>query len=354
MNLISRLLPAAAFGALLCGQVVSRSIPLRGDGYFPVLVQLKDNSLLAVLRGGGPHVGKGGRLDLIHSRDAGKSWSKPRLLVDGPEDDRNPALGQLRDGTVIAAFAILSGYGADGKLARERSKRIFEGVYVTQSKDGGKTWSKPELSRPIHQFYWGQGAVSPYGKIVQLSDGTVLMAVYFEFHDQRGNESYIFRSRDSGRTWGEPTLIGKHYNETGILALPGDRVLAALRSEKGGSVSIASSPDGGKTWSDPVQVTENSEHPADLIRLRDGRVLMTFGDRLAPRGVRAVFSKDEGKTWDTAGTVQLADDSPNSDCGYPSSVETRRGTIVTLYYQVDDLNKAPESASARSVIWKAP
>ena len=79
-----------------------------------------------------------------------------------------------------------------------------------------------------------QGLVSPYGKIIQLRDGTVLMAVYFEFFDERHNESWLFRSKYNGKTWGEPVLMGKHYNETGIAALRDGRVLAALRSEKGG------------------------------------------------------------------------------------------------------------------------
>ena len=40
-------------------------------------------------------------------------------------------------------------------------------------------------------------------------------AVYYEFHDARGNQDYVFRSRDNGKTWSEPTLVGEHYNETG-------------------------------------------------------------------------------------------------------------------------------------------
>src|SRR5258708_37432895 len=85
---------------------------VEGGGYFPVLVGLRDGSLLAVFRGGAPHIGRGGRLDLASSIDQGQTWSAPRTAVDGPEDDRNPELGQLKDGTVALAFATLSGYEA--------------------------------------------------------------------------------------------------------------------------------------------------------------------------------------------------------------------------------------------------
>src|SRR5258708_4165715 len=82
-------------------------VVVEGGGYFPVLVGLHDGSLLAVFRGGAPHIGRGGRLDLASSSDQGKTWSARRTVIDGPEDDRNPALGQLKDGTVVLAFSTL-------------------------------------------------------------------------------------------------------------------------------------------------------------------------------------------------------------------------------------------------------
>jgi hypothetical protein len=235
----------------------------------------------------------------------------------------------------------------------KREQRVFDGVYLTFSKDNGKSWSKPVRDPAIHQFYAGKGDVSPYGKIVQLPRGDVLMAVYFEFFDGRGNESYLFRSKDGGKTWGDPVLLGRHYNETGIARLRDGRLLAALRSEKGGNLAIAESADEGRTWSTPAQITDDREHPADLIQLHDGRVLMVFGERNAPRGVHAMVSRD-GRAWDKAGQIVLADDAPIGDCGYPSSVEVSAGRVLTLYYQVDDSKDAPASSSARAVLWNVP
>ena len=53
-----------------------------------------------------------------------------------------------------------------------RTDRLFDGVYLTYSRDNGRTWSKPVRDPVIHKFYDGQGLVSPYGKIVQLPAGT--------------------------------------------------------------------------------------------------------------------------------------------------------------------------------------
>jgi Neuraminidase (sialidase) len=326
-----------------------------GGGYFPVLTRLNNGTLMAVLRGGAPHIGIKGRLDIVTSKDNGKTWSAPRTVVDGPEDDRNPALGQLKNGDIILAYAVLHGYDSTGlKLPSDRSQRQAEGVYIIRSSDNGKTWTKPERDESTHALQKNSGTLSPYGKIVQLPDGTALLSVYYEFFDQRGNQDYVFRSHDNGKTWGEPVLVGEHYNETGLLAIPDGSVLAALRSETGGHLAIASSKDGGKSWSAPTQLTRDKEHPGDLILLKNGDVLLTYGERNKPFGVEAMFSRDRGKTWDKASKTILANDAASTDCGYPSSVQLPNGSIVTMYYQVDDPHNAPASAKARAIIWSLP
>ena len=342
---------------IAAGSAVAADFPsqvvTKGVGYFPVATRLKNGDVLAVIRGGAAHVGVKGRLDMIRSTDQGKSWSASWTAVDEPLDDRNPAMGQLKDGTVVLAYAIASGYDDSGlRFKAGRADRVFDGVYLVFSKDSGRTWSKPVRDPAIHQFYWGKGHVSPYGKIVQLPNGTVLMAVYFEFFDGRGNESYLFRSKDGGRTWGDPVLLGLHFNETGIVRLRDGRLLAAMRSEKGGHIAITESADQGRSWSKAVQVTADNEHPADLIQLRDGRVVMVYGQRNAPRGAHAMVSAD-GRAWDKSKRIVLADAAPNSDCGYPSSVEVGGGKIVTIYYQLDDPKNAPASSSSRAVVWSA-
>ena len=197
----------------------SRVTVVSGGGYFPVLIRLKSGELMAVLRGGAPHIGVKGRLDIVTSNDEGKTWSAPKTVVDGPEDDRNPALGQLKNGDIILAYAILRGYDAGG-LKLDPAKRQADGVYIVRSSNGGKTWTKPELNESTHALLKNGGSLSPYGKIVQLPDGTALMSVYYEFPDTRKNQDYVVRSHDAGKTWGNPVLIGEHYNETGLLTFP--------------------------------------------------------------------------------------------------------------------------------------
>ena len=326
------------------------------EGYFPVLIQLNNGNLMGVFRGGAPHVGIGGRLDTVTSTDKGHTWSKPKTVIDGPEDDRNPAFGQLRNGDLILAFSVLRGYDATGLhlAAKKRSDRLIDGVYLMRSANGGETWSKPERSEPIHELQKGGASISSFGKLVQLKDGTVLMSVYCEFWDGRGNRTFVVRSHDNGKTWGDISLVGQDVNETALLGLPDGGLLAALRSVTTGHLSTSRSQDAGHTWSAPILLTKDMEHPADLILLKNGDVLLTYGVRNAPFGVAAVLSHDGGKTWDMEHKISLADDTGNIDCGYPSSVQLPDGKIVTMYYQVDDPGKTPASAKSKVFLWSLP
>jgi hypothetical protein len=143
-------------------------------------------------------------------------------------------------------------------------------------------------------------------------------------------------------------------NETALAILLRGDVVAAVRTSRAGFLQVTRSKDAGRTWSTPVAVTKNGEHPADLVQLKDGRVLMTFGQRNAPRGVHALLSSDGGLTWGPEQHIQLATDAANVDCGYPSSVEVAPGRIATIYYQVDDTAKAPATAKAKLLTWNVP
>src|SRR5215510_12497920 len=97
LSLRARMLFFACAIPLLCADH-QHKVVTQGLGYFPVAIHLKNGDVLAVIRGGAAHVGVKGRLDLIRSTDKGKTWSAPWTAIDEDLDDRNPALGQLKDG----------------------------------------------------------------------------------------------------------------------------------------------------------------------------------------------------------------------------------------------------------------
>ncbi|MFH1919617.1 MAG: hypothetical protein ABIP48_07035 [Planctomycetota bacterium] len=81
---------------------------VKGGGYFPVLVKLKDGSLGAAVRGGDSHVGIKGRLDWIHSEDGGTTWGFDKRVFLAwkalNSDCGYPSAVQLEDGTIVTLY----------------------------------------------------------------------------------------------------------------------------------------------------------------------------------------------------------------------------------------------------------
>jgi hypothetical protein len=107
-------------------------------------------------------------------------------------------------------------------------------------------------------------------------------------------------------------------------------MLAAIRS-RAGDVWLSHSTDEARTWSAPQLLTPAAVHPADLIELDSGRVLLVVGNRAGPLGVSGLIS-DGQQQFDWSRRFTLVDDAASSDCGYPSSVKLPGGRALTLYY----------------------
>ena len=299
-------------------------------GYFPVLQKLKDGSIGAVVEAGDFHIGERGRLDFVRSTDGGESWGAARAIVaDGP-DARNQSFVSLSDGTLVVAY-VHAAY-TNGQFDRTRG---YDKIYVIRSTDYGETWSPP---KQIGASPFTGPQYSPYGKMTELPDGTILMPMY---HGSRPSpetsDSVVLRSKDGGETWGDGSMIAETYDETSLVYLSSGRLIAMLRQSgtgdsRGANLFQAESDDLGYTWTEPREITEPGQHPADLLLLSSGKLLLVFGHRNPPYGVRGLISRDEGATWDYDNQIVLTADSGNSDCGYPSAVQLDDGKIFVAYY----------------------
>ena len=129
----------------------------------------------------------------------------PQLVVDSPADDRNPAVGITRTGRIVV------GYWERTVTPRMEISTGIKSIrsMVTWSDDLGKTWSEPiPINVPELETQ------SPYGKIIQLPDGTLLMNLYGAYakdipgmekvRDDYPHYAYLIRSSDNGETGREP------------------------------------------------------------------------------------------------------------------------------------------------------
>lgn len=309
------------------------------QGLFPVAVRTGPTGLAVVFRTGGAHLGITGTLALATSEDGGRSFSDPVEILPRWQDNRNPAFGRTRRGTLVLGFwrAGLQRYRDDPlegpvwTTENPPGQGEVAAFFTTRSEDGGRTWSepRPHLSELLFMS-------SGYGRVLELPDGTLLMSIYGAPREPREGVrhlSVLLRSRDDGRTWGDESLVAVGYNETATCLLPDGRLLAAARATDG-HVALLESRDLGRSFGPPRPVTRSGEHPADLCVLESGRLLLTFGRRIRPYGCGALISEDGGASFDREREVLLAGDGIRSvDVGYPSTVQRADGGIVTaLYY----------------------
>ena len=201
------------------------------------------------------------------------------------------------------------------------------GTWMLRSSDDGVTWTAP-YRVPVN---------SPHGPI-PLSDGRILYAGKRMWHPN--SRIGVAESHDDGRSWRWlaeiPTRDGDdfgEYHELHAVEAANGRLLVHIRNHNTTNereILQTESDDGGRTWSRPHPIGVWGL-PSHLLRLRDGRILMSYGYRRPPFGNQARVSADHGATW--SAPVTISDDGASVDLGYPSTVELDDGSLVTIWYE---------------------
>ena len=294
------------------------------------------------------HVDPFGRVLIYESADGGKTWSKPRRLTDGPLDDRDSGIIVTPAGTWLVNYFTSLEYvnRGDRNGAQAHWKKIEDtltisdikrehGFFLLRSTDKGKTWSS-KYRVPVNNVH---------GPIV-LHDGSLFYCgravnprclCSSTFAD----EIVCLRSDDDGITWQEISRFrtgdfGEHnmhyWDELHSVETDSGKIITHIRYTNG--TWQMESIDGGKTWQKLHKIAGGL--PSHLLKLRDGRLLMSYGyRRTAPYGNRCRISSDDGESW--SNPILISSDSPMSDLGYPSTVELSDGTMVTVWYEAKPL-----------------
>jgi hypothetical protein len=144
------------------------------------------------------------------------------------------------------------------------------------------------------------------------------------------------RTRDGGKTWDFVSFIGAEPESNDYAIMPSsvrlsnNAILTAIRHRN--FIDAYRSDDTGKTWrflNVPVPDTGGG-NPPSLVRLKDGRLAITYGYRSAPFGIRARLSNDNGASWSEE--IVLRSDGGAWDLGYTRTVQREDLKMVTVYY----------------------
>ena len=330
-------------------QVEDIAVVSRAPNFYhgwPTLARRRDGELLVVYSGGREaHICPFGRVELIRSHDDGRSWSYPEVLLDTPIDDRDAGILETPAGTLLvttftslayeATLAKSTGWPAD-KLARWQAvqrrtsaagRKQLLGTWMLRSTDGGLTW-EAAARVPLN---------SPHGPVA-LPGGRLLYAGKQLW--EPGTKVGVCESIDDGKSWrwlsdipARPGDNPANYHELHAVAAPGGGAIVHIRNQNpanNGETLQCESRDGGKTWTTPHPIGVWGL-PSHLLRLRDGRLLMSYGYRRAPFGNQARVSADGGASW--SAPVTISDDGASGDLGYPSTVELPDGILLTVWYE---------------------
>src|SRR5262245_53124973 len=117
---------AAAPRARILERTVISQQPAAYHGW-PTLARRRNGELLLVCSGGREaHVCPFGRVELMRSRDDGKNWTWPQVLLDGPIDDRDSGIVETAKGsllvTTFTSLAFETSLDAAEKAAHAASK----------------------------------------------------------------------------------------------------------------------------------------------------------------------------------------------------------------------------------------
>jgi len=261
---------------------------------------------------------RGGRAEIMRSTDGGRTWSKPKVLIDTPWDDRAPNFCQLKDGTILCSFFTYPGPSAKD-LTRNPARTALTGII--RSSDNGRTWEHEPKRLPVPFIFDATD-----GPIIELRDGSALVCVYGRTVGAPHDMVAFCRSVDSGTTWELLSTVATDHemSETAVAHLPDGRLVLIARPEG----DIAWSSDIGRTWTKPVPLNVRLFEPR-LIPLRDGTLLCLHGSYGAG-GLRAMFSTDGGQTWLCPDKKWGFPVDP-SVYGYAQAVELADGTVWAVY-----------------------
>jgi hypothetical protein len=233
--------------------------------------------------------GQKGHSRFFYSYDRGKSWKGPFNF---------PMLGQ-RDIMARTDYIVNGKRDAMVFLTASKASGGEGRVFVARTADGGLTWKWIAWVTPDP----GAGfSIMPSS--VRLSSTDIVTAVRHEDSLRKGPnwiDAYI--THDDGRS-------------RSYLSRP--------------------APDTG----------DKSGNPPSMIRLRDGRLAITYGHRAPPFEVRARLSSDGGKTWSP--DILLRGDGGAWDIGYSRSAQRADGKIVTVYYWATEPQK---ERTIEATIW---
>ena len=296
------------------------------------------------------HICPFGKAVMMTSEDEGESYSPPAPVIDTCLDDRDCGIATFgKNGVIVTSFNNTVNFQRKhaspeemahlDSISPEEEARDL-GATFRISHDGGNTFG-PLYKSPI---------TSPHGPI-ELRDGSVMwLGRTFSCENGRMEtdavKAYRVNTDDGCMDYlGEIENIVVDGNkalscEPYAIELDDGTILAHIRVQyypiKLFTLYQSKSTDGGKTWTKPRRILPMSGGaPSHILKHSSGLLICTYGFRgdpmgTPPFGIRVMFSHDGGESWSIS--EDIYENNLSLDLGYPSTVELKDGSLLTVFY----------------------
>ncbi len=324
---------------------------------FPSIVKTKNEFLIAFRRAPNrialgekynTHTDPNSYLVMLRSKD-GEQWPKnPETIYANPfGGSQDPCLLRLKDGTLLCTSYSWAPVKSEAvatmkKPVYSEGGFVAMGGYIVRSFDDGKTWSDPIYPPQVKGgiYYDALGNPMPAynrGALFESKSGRIFWVVAaMDDYPLTKTSNHLLYSDDKGLTWSYSAVVASDpkivFNEASVYETPKGDIVAFIRTEnKETQACIARSKDGGKTFN--WQSMGFYGHPLAAVRLPDQRVLLTYGYRQKPCGIRARILNPECTDFATAEEIILRDDNgPGTDVGYSWPVVIDKNKALVVYY----------------------
>jgi sialidase-1 len=318
----------------------------------PALIKTKGDILLAFCEGRKQGAADAGDIDILVKRslDGGKTWGTQTIVWDdGKNTCGNPCpVLDEQTGAIMLLLTHNEGDVPEKDIITKKSPSTRT-VWVAQSDDEARTWSKPvDITATTKKPDWGWYATGP-GIGIQIKNGEhkgrLVIPCDFSYDDPDGKlrngpfqyGSHAIYSDDHGKTWQLGGTITPKMNECQVVELADGKgtLMMNMRSYfRRNRRAQSLSQDGGITWSGPKDDAELIEPvcQASLIRYapsrkKKGRSTILFLNPASTKRenltMRASF--DEGKTWPAS---KVLFPGPSA---YSGMAVLNNGSILCLY-----------------------
>jgi len=288
---------------------------------FTSTLVLPSGRILVTFRSGSSKDAPDENILICSSDDQGMSWKivfegfDP--MIDGiPGGWRVGALTEISPGRLVGFFNWFDRSDRIRPLANPATQGTLPSrLFVMDSFDNGHTWaSRREVdTRPF------QG-IAMADAILKLADGTLgLPYEAWKSYEDPGpgqHHALLRLSQDGAHTFGPAVTVAHDpLNNTffwdqrlAVDCSKGD-VIALFwthdrKAEQDLAIHIAWGSSDGKTWTGPLDTGIAGQIASPLI-MPGGEVLMVYVHRHDPPSLRAVLSRDFGRSWDRAGELIL-------------------------------------------------